>query len=89
MNEVDDFLAHYGVRGMRWGVRRYQNKDGSLTTAGKKKISKEYKKASIAGDKALQQKYSSMYMKAYNKAAEKMNTSEIEKFNSAQKKKVR
>lgn len=30
-------LAHWGVRGMRWGVRRYQNKDGSLTAAGKKR----------------------------------------------------
>ena len=87
MNEVDIFLAHHGVKGMKWGVRRYQNKDGSLTTSGKKKISKEYKKASIAGDKSLQKKYSSMYMKAYNKAAEKMNTSEIEKFNSTQRKK--
>ena len=29
-------LAHYGVLGMRWGVRRYQKKDGSLTSAGKK-----------------------------------------------------
>ena len=30
-------LIHWGVRGMRWGVRRYQNKDGSLTAAGKKR----------------------------------------------------
>lgn len=30
-------LTHWGVRGMRWGVRRYQNKDGSLTAAGKKR----------------------------------------------------
>ena len=30
-------LAHVGVKGMRWGVRRYQNKDGSLTPAGKKR----------------------------------------------------
>lgn len=29
-------LYHHGIKGMRWGVRRYQNKDGSLTAAGKK-----------------------------------------------------
>lgn len=33
----DDELIHYGVKGMKWGVRRYQNKDGSLTPAGKKR----------------------------------------------------
>jgi len=31
-------LHHYGVLGMRWGVRRYQNSDGTLTKAGKKDI---------------------------------------------------
>ena len=30
-------LCHSGVKGMKWGVRRYQNKDGSLTPAGKKR----------------------------------------------------
>lgn len=30
-------LYHWGIKGMRWGVRRYQNKDGSLTPAGKKR----------------------------------------------------
>lgn len=38
---VDGELYHHGVKGMKWGVRRYQNKDGSLTPAGKKKVAKE------------------------------------------------
>lgn len=29
------YLAHYGVLGMKWGIRRYQNSDGTLTDAGK------------------------------------------------------
>lgn len=32
-----DELMHYGIKGMKWGVRRYQNKDGTLTAAGKKR----------------------------------------------------
>lgn len=33
----DSYLAHYGIKGMKWGVRRYQNKDGSYTAAGKRR----------------------------------------------------
>lgn len=32
-----DELRHWGVKGQKWGVRRYQNKDGSLTAAGRKR----------------------------------------------------
>ena len=34
---MDNELQHFGIKGMKWGVRRYQNKDGSLTPAGKKR----------------------------------------------------
>lgn len=34
-------LMHWGVKGQRWGVRRYQNKDGSLTPAGKKRYDRD------------------------------------------------
>lgn len=34
-------LYHHGVRGQRWGVRRYQNKDGTLTPLGKKRLDRD------------------------------------------------
>jgi len=36
-------LKHYGVLGMKWGVRRYQNKDGTLTNKGKKRYNRDIK----------------------------------------------
>ena len=38
-------LKHWGVKGMKWGIRRYQNKDGSLTRAGKKRQADNLEKA--------------------------------------------
>ena len=34
-----DYLEHYGIKGMKWGIRRFQNADGTLTAAGRKRRS--------------------------------------------------
>lgn len=46
-------LYHWGIPGMKWGVRRYQNKDGTLTNAGKKRYYREAFDAQAGGQKDL------------------------------------
>ena len=60
-NMATDYLSHHGIKGQKWGVRRYQNADGSLTEAGKKR---EYKK-SLRSDKKIRR---DMELEAYDSA---------------------
>lgn len=68
-----DELYHHGIKGMKWGVRRFQRKDGSLTSAGKKRYlddpSVKSSKAKMESDRAKQRIANAEYNKAYNKAS--------------------
>lgn len=37
-----EYLAHHGVKGMKWGVRRFQNRNGTLTSDGKKQKDRKW-----------------------------------------------
>ena len=53
-------LYHWGIKGMKWGVRRYQNKDGSLTPAGKKRRAKLEAELDKIGGKSPEKKLADM-----------------------------
>lgn len=66
-------LYHHGILGMKWGIRRFQNRNGSLTSRGKKRrMSQDAREANKIGKKKLYE-MSNDELKAYNKRRELEN----------------
>lgn len=67
--ESDASLSHHGIKGMRWGVRRFQNKDGSLTNTGKKRYNVDIEDTVTKKQKAKAEarKASARYNRTYSK----------------------
>ena len=66
-------LYHHGILGMKWGIRRFQNRNGSLTSRGKKRrMSQDAREAHKIGKKKLYE-MSNDELKTYNKRRELEN----------------
>lgn len=70
------YLMHYGVKGMKWGIRRYQNQDGTLTEEGKQH---HRKTVFISGSSKTQFKDSGYYRKSLPKEVQRELKSYMDK----------
>ena len=66
-------LMHHGIRGQKWGVRRYQNSDGSLTKAGKKRYLTEENPERVQSAKAEAKSFKNMSNEELQKVTYRMN----------------
>lgn len=76
IEKTNEELQHWGIKGMRWGVRRYQTADGKLTPAGRKRYNADMAK--------LKEKNAKLDAKIKNKSAQERAKARIEKLKAEQ-----
>lgn len=83
------YLAHHGIKGQKWGIRRYENPDGTLTEAGKKRYgSGLYTKNNAkkllgnAGRKAAARRYSDLQRVAKESVKADIKANKVNKFDA-------
>ena len=76
----NQILQHHGVKGQRWGIRRYQKPDGSLTREGKRRASNIYKDYYTKGSDELKEAQSEINRKA-TKDSDKAYNDTMDRFN--------
>lgn len=92
-----NYIAHHGIKGQKWGVRRFQNEDGSYKPGAEgryydsksdkkqerinKRNSEKYKRLSIKAEKDFVKNRSKIYAESYNQTADEYNNGKIDEYN--------
>lgn len=79
---VSDELYHHGIKGQKWGIRRYQNPDGTLTAAGKARYAEEDSKSYIKNKKGENVWDREKYDEAYNSLTNRLGNDVVNKLSN-------